>query len=93
LEHGNEEQLARQYQHIAKMRVEVVPLQESIRGLLLMKDKIIDFIDDQAIERDWLELYAEEQFERRVGHLFDLVVIHLAGGYEMEWRHAAKPAA
>jgi hypothetical protein len=93
LEHGNEERLARKYEKIAKVRVGVVPLQESIRGLLLIKNKMIEFIDDQAIDRDCLELYVEEQFEREVGRLFDLLILHLANGYETEWSHVERPAA
>jgi hypothetical protein len=90
---GNEERLVRKYENIAMARIESVPLQESIRGLLLIKDKIADFIDYQALDRDCVELYAEEQLERQVGRLFDLLVMHLANGYETQWRHVARPAA
>ena len=36
---------------------------------------------------DSLALYAEEQLERRVGDFFDLLLIHLARGYETGWRY------
>jgi hypothetical protein len=93
LQRGNEEKLARKYENVARARLASVPLQESIRGFLLIKDKIMEFIDYQAIDRDCVQLCAEEQFERQVGRLFDVLVLHLANGYETEWRHVARPAA
>ena len=60
-----------------------VPLAESVGGLLLFKEAILEFLDEQGREQDTLAWYATpEQFERRVGRLFDLLVIHLARGYE-----------
>jgi hypothetical protein len=65
-----------------------VPLHEAIRGLCLIKDTMFDFIHEEATEFNCMELYVEEELERRVGRFFDLLVIHLAYGYEIEWRHA-----
>jgi len=94
LTRGNDEKLAREYENIAKARFEEsVPLHESIRGVCLIKDKMIDFVDEQGIDCDSVALYAEEQLERHVGRFFDLLVIHLARGYEMAWRRAARAAA
>jgi len=94
LTRGNDEKLAREYENIAKARFEEsVPLHESIRGVCLIKDKMFDFVDEQGIECESLALYAEEQLERHVGRFFDLLVIHLARGYEMAWRRAARAAA
>jgi len=87
---GNEEKLAHQYESIGKLRFAgSVPLHESVRGLCLIKDKMIDFVDEQGIDQGGLALYNEEQLERRVGQFFDLLVIHLVRGYEAAWRHAA----
>lgn len=94
LAHGNEEALAHQYEAIGKLRFEEsVPLHESIQGLCLIKDKMIDFVDEQGIDQGGLSLYAEEQLERRVGQFFDLLVIHLVRGYETAWRRAAHATA
>ena len=94
LAYGNEGKLAREYEAIGKARFEEsVPLHESVRGLCLIKDKMIDFVDDQGIDQDALSLYAEEQFERRIGRFFDLLVIHLTHGYEKAWRHATHATA
>jgi len=94
LEFANEETLHREYEAIGKARYhESVPLHECLRGLCLIKDRMTDFIHEQAIDRDSVALYAEEELERRVGRFFDLLAIHLARGYELEWRHAAHAAA
>jgi len=94
LAYGHEEKLAHEYERIGKERfAESVPLHESVRGLYLIKDKMIEFIDEQGFARDFLALYAEEQLERRVGRFFDLLAIHLVRGYEMAWRHATHAAA
>ena len=91
---GNEGELAREYEEIGKSHfVEAVPLQESVHGLTLVKQKMFDFIDDQGMEPDALTLYAEEELERRVGRFFDLLLIHLVRGYEAFWRHAAHAVA
>ena len=94
LEFANEETLDREYEAIGKARYhESIPLHECLRGLCLIKDRMIDFIHEQAIDRDSVALYAEEELERRVGRFFDLLVIHMARGYEIEWRHAVRAAA
>jgi hypothetical protein len=70
-----------------------VPLDECVRGLCLIKDKMIAFLDGQGIDPDSLALYAEGQLVRRIGPFFDLLVIHLVRGYETARQHAAHAAA
>lgn len=90
LEHGNEQKLAHEYEGIGRERfAEGIPLHEAVHCLCLVKDKMIDFLDEQGTNHDSLALYAEEQFERRIGHFFDLLLMHLARGYEIAWRHEA----
>jgi hypothetical protein len=85
----NQQKLEREYEEVGKNRFrESVPLHESIYGLCLVKYAIIDFIQEQGIDRDCVALYAEEELERRVAKFFDFLVIHMARGYEVEWRHA-----
>ncbi len=94
LAHGNEEKLASGYEAIGKLRfAQGVPLDECVRGLCLIKDRIIDFLDGQGIEADSLAIYAEGQLLRRIAPFFDLLVIHLVRGYETARRHAAHAAA
>ena len=94
LAHENESEVAHKYETIGRIRFEeAVPLHEAVRGLCLIKDKMIDFLDAQMVGQDTLTLYAEEQFERHLAHFFDLLVIHLVLGYERAWRHTAHAIA
>ncbi len=94
LDQGNEEELARKYEVIGKTRCqEGIPLHESVHVLFLIKDKMIDFIGEQGFTPDALELYAEEELERRVGRFFDLLVLRMVRGYESAWRKVAHATA
>lgn len=64
-----------------------------MRGLCLIKEKMIEFLDEQGIDPDTLALYAEAQLERRVGAFFDDLIVHLARGYETGWRRAMRAVA
>jgi hypothetical protein len=72
---------------------EGVPLCEAVRGLFLVKDKMIDFVLNQAAARTYMQLYAEEELEHRVDRFFDILVYHLVKGYEDAWHKAARSAA
>lgn len=94
LQFGSEAKIEREYEEIGKIRFEEsVPLYQSIHGLCLIKDAMVDFIHEQGIDRDCMALYAEEELERRVGRFFDLLTVHLAHGYEIAWRHATHVTA
>jgi hypothetical protein len=91
---GHESKLAHEYETLARERYDQgVPLHEAVSGLYLIKKKTIEFLDEQGIDNDCLALYAEEQFERRLGRFFDLLLIHLVRGYETAWRHAVRLVA
>src|SRR6266702_963297 len=65
---GNEEDLAHQYEHFGKLRCEQgVPLHESVRGLCIIREKMLDFVEEHIASKNTLELYAEEELERRLG--------------------------
>jgi hypothetical protein len=92
LAHANEQKLAHEYETLGRERFdEGIPLHEAAECLFLIKEKMIDFLDEQGSEHDSLALYAEEQFERRIGRFFDLLLVHLIRGYERAWR-LAQPA-
>ena len=94
LAEGNEEEIGRKYEGIGKARFdEDVPLNESVHALFLIKEKMIDYIGEQGFPPDTLELYAEEELERRVGRFFDLLVLRMIRGYESEWRKALHATA
>jgi hypothetical protein len=89
-----EEELPKQYELIGKARfAESIPLHESVRALVITKDKMIEFVREQGLMEDsfelYVELYAEEELEHHVGRFFDDLVIHLVHGYEAAWQHAA----
>jgi hypothetical protein len=89
----NDDQMAHEYETLGRIRFEEgVPLHEAIGGLFLLKEKMMDFLDEQGADQDYLALYAEEQFERRIGRFFDLLAVHLVRGYERSWRHTAHAA-
>ena len=91
LAHGNEQALAREYEALGRERFEEgVPLQEAVHCLCLMRNKMIEFLDEQGTDHDALALYTEEQFERRIARFFDLLLLHLVSGYEIAWRHSAQ---
>ena len=91
---GKEEELAQEYEVIGKIRfAESIPLHESVRTLCVIKDKMINFVQEHAINKDSMELYAEEELECRVSRFFDVLVIHLVRGYESAWRIATHAAA
>jgi hypothetical protein len=94
LAEAKEEELGREYERIGKIRhEESIPLHESVRALYIIKDRMIDFVKDQGIKRDSMELYAEEELERRIDRFFDELVIHLVRGYEGAWRRASHASA
>lgn len=94
LAHGHEEKLAAEYEAIGKIRFErSVPLDECVRGLCLIKDKTLAFLDEQGIDPDSLALYAEGQLVRRIGPFFDLLIIHLVRGYQIAQRRATHTTA
>jgi hypothetical protein len=82
---SREEEMGVYYEHIGRKRFrEHLPLREAVRGLLLMKDTMVDWVREQGFGRDSLEVFAEEELEHRVGEFFDHLVYHLVKGYEME---------
>jgi len=94
LEAGHEAEIAHGYETLGKARFEEsIPLHESVRALAITKDKMIDFVSQQGFTKTSVELYAEEEFERRVGRFFDMLVIHMVRGYETAWRRAAHATA
>src|SRR5690349_8008915 len=52
---GNEDELAKEFENIGKSHfVDAVPVHESVHGLILVKQKMLEFIDEQGMEPDAL---------------------------------------
>jgi hypothetical protein len=87
------EELGKYEEGLGRLRFEQsIPLHEVIHGLCILKNNLIEFIEEQGIPRDPLGLYAEQEMEHRLGLFFDRLIIHLARGYEAAW-HTASLAA
>jgi hypothetical protein len=88
---GNGDDIARGYQRFGKVCFEQqIPLHEALRGLCLLREKMLDVAQENMISNSSIELYAEEELDRRLGRFFDRLAIHLAKGFEEAVR---KPAA
>ena len=59
-----------------------VPLEEIVRSLLIVKVKLIDFVRDQALFRNALQIHSGEELEYRVGRFFDDAVYYVVRGYQ-----------
>jgi hypothetical protein len=86
--------LALHYEEVGRARQEEgIPLHEAVRGLLLVKEKTIDFVVNQAAAKTIVRLYAEEELEHRVDRFFDILVTHFVKGYENALRRSARAGA
>ena len=86
---GDDQHLARHYEDIGRKRFEEdVPLSESVRGVQILKDAIIDYTRDEGFAANTVEIYAEEELEHAVTRFFDGLVYHLVRGYEHAMRSA-----
>ena len=91
---GNDEDLAHKYEHLGKLRCEQnVPLHESVRGLFIIREKMLDYVEEHILTKDTLHLYAEEELDRRLARFFDLLTIHMVEGYERALRRSAAAGA
>jgi hypothetical protein len=91
---GHEAEIEPSYELLGKARFEEsIPLHETVRALAIIKNKMMDFVHYQGIARTAVDLYAEEELERRVGRFFDELTIHMVRGYETAWHRAAHAAA
>jgi len=78
---------------IGKRRFEEsIPLSEVVGALCIIKDNMVDFIEEQGIPKDTLGLYAEEEMEHRIGRFFDDLIVHTVRGYEAVWHKVEHPA-
>jgi len=86
---GHEAEIALHHENLGRIRFEQsIPLHESVRALCIIKDKMLDFVSEHLMAKNSVELYAEEELERRVGRFFDALIIHMARGWEAASRRA-----
>jgi hypothetical protein len=82
--------LALRYERFGRLCYEQdIPLHEALRGLSLLREKMLDVAQENMISNSSIELYAEEELDRRLGRFFDHLTVHLAKGFEDAVRRAA----
>jgi hypothetical protein len=87
---GPSEDLAIRFEQLGRLRFEQeIPLHESVRALCLVREKTMDFVEEHITSNSSVELYSEEQFERRLDRLFDWLLVQLVRGYERALRKSA----
>lgn len=88
---GQEAAIAARYEELGKRRYTAgIPLHESVHAFCIMKQRVLDFVEEHVINKNSLELYEQEELDRRLGRFFDLLTIHLVRGYEHELRMELK---
>jgi hypothetical protein len=91
---GREAELSSRYEQLGRRRFEEsIPLYEVVRSLQILKENMIEYVREQGIGQNPVELYAEEELEHGVGLFFDRAVYHTVHGYETALRQKAHLAA
>jgi hypothetical protein len=87
---GDEQSLQHRAENIGTMCFERgIPPHRAVRSLCLLREKVLDFAEEHLASYSSVELYSEEQLNRRMGHFFDLLTVHLVLGYERAIERAA----
>jgi hypothetical protein len=80
---GDEQGLGHRAEHLGTLCFErEIPLHRGVRALCLLREKVLDFAEEHLVSYSSVELYSEEQLNRRMGHFFDILTIHMVQGYE-----------
>lgn len=83
LESPHDERVTRLCASLGRRRCEEgIPLHEVVLARFIIKNALTDFVRDHAFAETPLDVYAEEELERRVGALFDDMIYHVVRGYE-----------
>ena len=93
LDKGTEEEVRRRYEVMGAARFEEsIPLPEAVLRLHMLKGALIDFVHEEWMPEDTIQLYAEEELQRRADSFFDHLVYHVVCGYEQARRRYARYA-
>jgi hypothetical protein len=81
----SEEAIQARYNQLGKTRHgEEIPLSEVLWALVLMKDRLIEYLNSTGLVGSAMELYQQQELDRLIGHFFDKAVCYTAAGYEHE---------
>jgi len=90
---GAGEEIGHRYEDLGRQRFEAdVPLQESVRCLCFVRERVLDFVEEHVVSKSTLDLYAEEELDRHLGRFFDTLTIHMVKGYEEALRREIRSA-
>lgn len=82
------------YEGLGRVRLaESVPLHECVRGLQIVKQKVVEFMRDHEFAQSAVSIYAEEELEHRLNDFFDVLTYHEVLGYETALRQASNAMA
>ncbi len=71
------------YEKLGRLRCQQhIPLHETLREILLLKETIVRFLRERAFANTQVELYAEEELEHQIHGYFDHIIYHFVRGYE-----------
>jgi hypothetical protein len=88
---GHHSQIQHRYEELGAMRfTESIPLHECVRSLSIIRQKMVDFVHEQDLTGTPVELYAEEELERRLSRFFDALIINMVRGYENAWNRSER---
>ncbi|HLK64780.1 MAG TPA: hypothetical protein VKU19_15150 [Bryobacteraceae bacterium] len=82
-----DEPFARRCEVLGQHRFEEgIPLHEVVLARFIIKEGLLEFVRDHAFVETSLQLYAEGELEKSVGHLFDRMIYYVVRGYEEAMR-------
>ncbi len=91
---SKEEDLAGRYERVGRERFEEgIPLHEVVYSLQLLRESMIQYVQDQGLGQTPLELYAEEELEHGSDRIFDTIIYYFVRGYERAMRERYAMAA
>lgn len=87
---SSREEMASNYEQAGRERCRSgMPLSEALRAIQLHKQATVSYIRDQGIFDTSVDLYAGEELEHDLSVFFDLLMYHMARGYEQEQEKGA----
>ena len=88
-----DEPLARRCEALGRQRFEEgIPLHEVVLARFIIKEGLMEFVRDHAFVETSLQLYAEGEMEKSIGHLFDRMIYYVVRGYEEAMREVHQHA-
>ncbi len=81
------DEIFQRYEALGRMRFEAdIPLHESVRCMCMVRERVLDFVEEHVLAKSSMELYAEEELDRHLGRFFDNLTVYMVKGYEAALR-------